>query len=495
MTVVAGVDSSTQSCTVALYESASGTLLGTGTARHPSTSPPVSEQNGDDWWRAFQLSLGRACENAGISSHDIRGISVAAQYHGLVALDERDELIRPVKLWNDTTSNAQAAELIRQKPQGWWAREVGSTLTAAFTITKIAWLAENEPANLQKTRTVLMPHDWLTYRLTGRKVTDRVDASGTGYFDAARETWRYDILAEIDDTIDWQELLPAVLGPDEPAGHAITQSAHELGLRPDTVVACGTGDQAAAALALGLDVTDAAISLGTSGTVITSSTRAVYDPAGEINVTANAQGGFQPIAVLLNAAKVTDTFARILGVDHLELSNLALAAQSGSVGLPTLVAYLDGERTPDRPTARGLMAGISTSTTREDMARSAFEGVAFGLRAGLDAIRRIGLTIDGPLLLTGGAAVSEAYRTVLADVFESEVSVVEGNAGLDVARGAAIQAAAALGASTVTAVKAAWRRPSRIVASPDPQTADRTRHAYRRYLTVRDNRDFDGLFA
>lgn len=495
MTVVAGVDSSTQSCTVALYDRDSGTLLGTGTAPHPPTSPPASEQLVDDWWRAFEIALASACADAGVTPGDIRGISFAAQYHGLVALDERDELIRPVKLWNDTTSNEQAERLVRSRPSGWWPRETGSTPTAAFTVTKLAWLADNEPENLRRVRTVLVPHDWLTYRLTGCKTTDRVDASGTGYYDAARGTWRYDILAGVDHTIDWTAVLPTVLGPDDTAGLVSTAAGLALGLRPDTVVACGTGDQAAAALALGVDRSGAAISLGTSGTVLTSSPVPVHDPSGDINVTANAQGGFQPIAVLLNAAKVTDTFARILGVDHSGLSDLALAAAPGGPSVPTLVAYLDGERTPDRPNARGVMAGISTSTTREGMARAAFEGVAFGLRAGLDDIRRIGLRIDGPILLTGGAAVSPAYRSVLAAVFETEISVVDGDARLDVARGAAIQAAAVLASTSVVSVKDAWRRPTTVVGVPDAPTAEQTRRAYARYLAVRDQRDFDGLFS
>jgi xylulokinase len=487
VSVVAGVDSSTQSCTVSLHDTESGAELGRGQARHPGTTPPLSEQHPEDWWTAFRTAFGRACSDAGRPPSDVAAISVAAQYHGLVVLDADDRVLRAAKLWNDTTSSPQARRLVAALGEQRWATRVGSVPTAAFTITKLAWLRENEPDVYRRVASVMVPHDWLSFQLTGQKVTDRVDASGTGYFDAAADEWCTDLLQLVEERRDWPRLLPRVAQPSEPAGSASTDRARELGLRPGTRVACGTGDQAAAALALGVEDGDVVVSLGTSGTVYGSSAVPVHDARGLLNVTANARGGFQPIAVLLNAAKVTDGFCRLLGVDHDEMAALALAADPMEQNRPVLVAYLDGERSPNRPGARGLLAGLSSGTTREALALSVFEGVALGLFAGHEALVDIGVDTSGRLLLAGGASRSPAYRAVVARIFGKDVQAPDGDGSIDVSRGAAIQASTVAQDRCIDDVVADWRLPVRTVVHADPaftERADQLRALYSRAAQI-----------
>lgn len=465
MPLVAGVDSSTQSCTVALHD-LSGALVASAKAPHSRTTPPVSEQDPQTWWAALSQSLARACDIAGTAPSAIAAISVAAQHHGLVALGAGGLVLRPAKLWNDTTSAVQAARLVSQLGKDEWIRRTGSLPTAAFTITKLAWLAEKELATFGQLQLALLPHDWLTMQLSGEAVTDRGDASGTGYFDPAADEWCLELLALVDPDRDWLAQLPRVLGPQTPAGRATTVRAAELGLHSDTVVGPGTGDQSAAALGLNVSPGDVLVSIGTSGVVTGISTRQVTDPSGRVNGTASASGGYQPSVVTLNAAKVTDTFARLLGVEQEEMSRLALSADRGDVRRPILVPYLDGERTPDRPAARGLLLDLSTASTRESLALCAFEGVVLGLLQGREILIAAGLADGGRFILTGGASRSPAYQISFAALSGTAVHVAEVDGGLTSARGAAIQAAAVLTGATASEVAHAWAPSCTVVAEP-----------------------------
>lgn len=466
MAVVAGVDSSTQSCTVELRDAADGHLLGAGRAPHPPTSPPVSEQHPDDWWRAFGAALEAALVRAGLRASDVDAVSVAAQCHGLVLLDRDDRVLRPAKLWNDTTSSPQADAMVADLGLPGWADAVGSVPTAAFTITKLAWVAAHEPDLLDRVARVLLPHDWLTYRLTGRAVTDRSEASGTGYY--AAHTGRY-LVDHLDRWVrpglPWTDLLPTVLGPSHAAGHAATPAAAALGLRPDVVVGAGAGDQHAGAVGIGLGPGQVLYSLGTSGVVMTTSPQPVHDTSGWVDGVADATGGWLPLVCTLNSAKVTDTVARLLGVDHDELTRLALAAPRRT-DRAVLAAYLDGERSPSRPHARGLLGGLRSDTTREELALAAYEGVVLGLVRGHDAIRAAGAAADGAVVVTGGGARSLAYRQVLADALG--VPVETRDAPEATARGAAAQAAAVLAGADVRDVRDAWT--PRVVDVVEPGT-------------------------
>ncbi len=438
MPLVAGVDSSTQSTKVQLRDLHTGRLVAKATSSHPSTAPPRSEHDPEVWWHALKLAL------AGLVDHleDVVAISVAAQQHGLVVLDSDGNVIRPAKLWNDTESAPEARDLVERLGRDGWARACGSVPVPAFTITKLAWLANHEPDAFARVARVMLPHDYLTWRLTDAFVTDRGDASGTGWWDPAAGVYRPDLLEMVADRPDWLDLLPRVLGPTDSSGEVTAGEAAATGLRPETLVGPGTGDNMAAALGLGLRAGDAVMSLGTSGTVYTVSTMPAADPSGRVAGFADASGRFLPLVCTLNATKVTDAVGAWLGLARGELAAEALAGPSGSGGV-VLVPYFDGERTPDLPDATGAWRGLRTSTTRAELARSAHEGVVCSLLEGLDALRSAGASVDGNLFLIGGGAESMAYRRIAAELHGAPVIVPA--VSETVAAGACIQAAVVAG--------------------------------------------------
>jgi xylulokinase len=477
MGLFAGVDSSTQSTKVVLYNE-DGQAVGTGSAPHPQTFPPVSEQNPESWWNALKEALGRATKDAAVAAGDIQAISVAAQCHGLVALDGTGRVLRPAKLWNDTTSAPEMRQLLEVLAPSEWAARIGSVPTSAFTVSKVMWLRKNEPDSFQQLASILLPHDWLTWRLTGQLVTDRSEASGTGYYDASRNAYDTGILELIDPDKDWASMLPRVLGPATAAGTVTESAAQELGLRPGTVVGPGAGDQHASALGLGVRTGDVAYSFGTSGVVFSTSDTPVRDRSGIVDGVADAAGGYLPLVSTLNAARVTDAFARWLNVSHAELSELALNAPTEK--LPVLVAYLDGERKPNLPAATGTLAGLTTGTTRDQIARAAVEGVIFGLLRGENALQDAGTSITGRVIATGGASRSFAYPQLLADLTNRPVHLSE--AIEPVAAGAAIQAAACFHGRDIREVRDVWAAKAHLAAEPRPD--EEAKERYNRYLSV-----------
>ena len=444
MALVVGVDSSTSSCKIQVRDADTGVLVAEGRAPHPPTTPPRSEQHPRDWRNAFEA----ACAEAGVPDrHRPDAVAVAGQQHGLVVLDAAGEVLRPAKLWNDTESAPDAAELVELLGPAAWAAACGSVPVASFTITKLAWLRRCEPETFARVAAVLLPHDWLTSTLTGGHTTDRGDASGTGYWSPADGCYRDDLLALVDVDAAW---LPAVLGP--------TQGAGEW---DGAVVGPGTGDNMAAALGLGLRSGDLALSLGTSGTAFAVSEQPTADPSGAVAGFADATGRFLPLVCTLNATKVTDAVARLLGADHERFEQLASAAPAGADGL-VLVPHLDGERTPNRPDATGTLTGLRSDVTPELLARAAVEGVVANLLAGADALG----DGDGRVLLIGGGAQSAAYRRVAADLTGRPV-VVPREREL-VACGAAVQAAAVLHGRAIDAVAEAWGLGEGEEIEPDP---------------------------
>jgi len=438
MPLVAGVDSSTQSTKVQIRDVHTGRVVAEASSPHQHTTPPRSEQDPETWWQALRQALSMVAEHL----DQVVAISVAAQQHGLVVLDSDCRVIRPAKLWNDTESAPEARALVdRLGPDG-WARACGSVPVPAFTITKLAWLASHEPDAFSRVARVMLPHDYLTWRLTDAFVTDRGDASGTGWWDPAANTYRLDLLELVAPRDDWADLLPHVLGPTDSAGEITAAQAEITGLRPETLVGPGTGDNMAAALGLGLRPADAVMSLGTSGTVYTISTKAVHDPTGSVAGFADASGRFLPLVCTLNATKVTESVGRWLGLTREELAAEALSAAPGSGGA-VLVPYFDGERTPNLPDATGAWHGLRTSVERADLARSAYEGVVCSLLDGIDALRTAGAAADGKLHLIGGGAQSPAYRRIVAEL--SEASVMVPTVSETVAAGACVQAAWVVG--------------------------------------------------
>jgi xylulokinase len=437
MTLVLGIDSSTQSTKALVTDADTGAVIAEGRAAHPDGT----EVDPAAWWQACQSAIASATDGLTVSA-----ISVAGQQHGLVALDAAGEVVRPALLWNDTRSAPQARRLVSSQGPGWWATRTGSVPVASFTVTKLAWVAEHEPANADRIATVLLPHDWLTWQLAGRPdrfTTDRGDASGTGYFSPATGTWLPEVLASA--LGGRQPALPEVLGPVERAG--ATADGAALG--------AGTGDNMGAALALGLGPGDVVVSLGTSGTVFAVADSPAADPAGAVAGFCDATGRFLPLVCTLNAARVLSATAAMLGTDLAGLDSLVRQAKPGSDGL-VMLPYLEGERTPDLPDATGTLIGLrGTNMTPENLARAAVEGMLCGLADGLAALRATGVE-PRRVLLIGGASRSQAVQAVAAGLFAAPVEIPE--PGEYVALGAARQAAWILsGADTPPD----WHRPSR----------------------------------
>jgi xylulokinase len=421
VTLVAGVDSSTQACKVVVRDAETGQLVRSGRAPHPDGT----EVHPDAWWEALQAATAQA---GGLA--DVAAVSVGGQQHGMVCLDGDGRVVRPALLWNDTRSAGAAADLIAELSGGAkaWADAVGLVPVASFTITKLRWLARHEPSNAAATAAVCLPHDWLTWRLTDQRgmVTDRSDASGTGYWSAATGEYRRDLLRLGFGRDDVE--LPTVLGPAEPAGYT----------RSGAMVGPGAGDNAAAGLGVGAQPGDVVVSIGTSGTVFATAEAPAADPSGIVAGFADATGRFLPLVCTLNAARVLDATATMLGVDHDTLSAYALQAPAGADGL-VLVPYLEGERTPNRPLATGAVHGLTLRTaTPAHVARAAVEGMLCALADGLDAMLAHG-AVARRVILVGGGAASSAVRRIAPEVFGCPVLVPP--PGEYVADGAARQAA------------------------------------------------------
>ncbi len=422
MPAVAGVDSSTQSCKVVVCDAESGHLRSIGRAGHPDGT----EVDPAAWEAALhEAAAGRL--------DDVDAVSVAGQQHGMVALDAAGAVLRPALLWNDVRSAGAARDLVDELGGGEaWADAVGSVPGAAFTVAKLRWLADAEPELAGRTSSVLLPHDWLTWRLAGAPAdaatTDRGDASGTGYWSPSGRCYRDDL---VERALGHRVALPRVADPAEVVGRTADGAA----------LAAGTGDNMGAALGLGAGPGDVVLSLGTSGTVFAVSDDPTADPTGIVAGFADASGRFLPLVCTLNAARVLTATAAMLGTDLAGLDRLALAASPGAGGL-TLLPYLDGERTPALPDATATLLGLTRSAMiPENLARAAVEGMLCGLADGLDALVDLGVAVRR-VLLVGGAAQSAAVRAVAPILLGAPVVVPE--PAEYVALGAARQAAWAL---------------------------------------------------
>ena len=442
MTLVAGVDSSTQSCKIVIRDAATGAPVRQARAPHPDGT----EIHPDRWWRA----LGEAID-AVDGLDDVAALSVGGQQHGMVVLDADGRVIRPALLWNDTRSAAAARDLIVELGGGdeaagraAWAGAVGSVPVASLTVTKLRWLADHEPECARRIAAVCLPHDWLTWRLSGAEslqalVTDRSDASGTGYFDAVANAYRRDLLAlalRISEEEAGRIVLPRVADPHQAAG----RGGADVGGRDLSrlVLGLGCGDNAGAALGLGLRPGQTSISLGTSGVVAAVSEAPVHDASGLVTGFADAAGAHLPLACTLNGARVLDAAKRVLGVTYDEFDALALSAAPGAGGL-VHVPYLEGERTPNLPGATGELTGMTLANlTPANAARAAVEGLLCLMGACLDAVRAQGVRIE-EVTLVGGGAKWAAVRSLAPSILGVPVRVPP--PGEYVAVGAARQAA------------------------------------------------------
>ena len=425
--LTAGVDSSTQSVKVVIRNAETGELVRHGRASHPDGT----EVDPAHW----ESALDKAITDAG-GLDDVSAISIGGQQHGMVALDSSGEVIRPALLWNDTRS-AQSARDLNAEMGGdaQAAQKVGSVLVASFTATKLRWLADNEKANAAKVAAVALPHDWLSWRLQGGKdfeklFTDRSDASGTGYFDSVTSTYRDDLLKSALRT-DRTIITPRITAPSAFGGTTLS----------GIPIAAGAGDNAGAALGVQAQPGDVVVSLGTSGTAFAVSDTPTHDPSGAVAGFADATGRFLPLVCTLNAARILDAVTRILGKTHDEVGALALTAKPGANGL-SLLPYFEGERTPNRPDATGVFAGMNLNNSNPaDIARAMIEGMLCGLVDAVDALEKLGVSINRVLLI-GGAAKNPAISSIASSLFGREVLVPQ--PGEYVADGAARQAAWAL---------------------------------------------------
>ena len=429
--LVAGVDSSTQSCKVVIRDAATGQLVREGRANHPDGTEIAPAH----WVSALDTAIAAA---GGLD--DVAAISIGGQQHGMVALDSKGAVIRDALLWNDTRS-ADAAAALNKELGGAAeiAKQVGSVLVASFTATKLRWLADSEKANADKVAAVALPHDWLSWQLQhakgqtldfGKLFSDRSEASGTGYFDPTTSQYRRDILALALRT-DREINLPKIISPAEFGGTT-----------PSGVpIAPGAGDNAAAALGIQAQPGDVVVSLGTSGTAFAVSDTPTHDASGAVAGFADATGHYLPLVCTLNAARILDAATRILGKTHDEVGLLALSAKPGANGL-SLLPYFEGERTPNRPTATGVFSGMNLNNSNPaDIARAMVEGMLCGLVDAVDALEKLGVNVKRVILI-GGAAKNPAVSQIAAALFGREVLVPP--AGEYVANGAARQAAWAL---------------------------------------------------
>ncbi|MET9990633.1 xylulokinase [Streptomyces mutabilis] len=436
--LVVGVDTSTQSTKALVVDAATGQVVASGQAPHTVSSGAGRESDPRQWWDALREAL----HQCGDAAREAAAVSIGGQQHGLVTLDAQGEPVRPALLWNDVRSAPQARRLIEELggPKS-WAERTGSVPGVSFTVTKWAWLTEHEPEAVRAAKAVRLPHDYLTERLTGEGTTDRGDASGTGWWAAGTEAYDEEILARVG--LD-PALLPRLVRPGEVAG--TVRDGHGLPFSKGTLVAAGTGDNAAAALGLGLRPGVPVMSLGTSGTVYAVSQHRPADPTGTVAGFADARGDWLPLACTLNCTLAVDRVAALLGLDR-------EAVEPGTD--VTLLPYLDGERTPNLPHSSGLLHGLRHDTTAGQLLQAAYDGAVHSLLGALELVLDADADPTAPLLLIGGGARGAAWQQTVRRLSGRPVQIPE--AMELVALGAAAQAAGLLTGEDAAAVARRWK--------------------------------------
>jgi xylulokinase len=456
--LAAGVDCSTQATKVLLVDPEDGRVVAAGRAAHEVTGAGgARETDPAVWWEALRAALAQTGR-----ARSVGAISVAGQQHGLVVTGPEGRPLRPAVLWNDTRSAPDADELREVLGAAVWAERVGVVPVPSFTVTRWAWLRRTEPEVAAAASGVRLPHDWLTERLTGRPVTDRGDASGTGWWSTRDE----DYVAEVLELVELDRaLLPDVLGPREAAGAVRPEAAAELGLPQGAIVGPGTGDNMGAALGLGLRSGEPAVSLGTSGTAYAVMSERAVDPSGMIAGFADAAGGFLPLAATLNCTLAVDRVAAWLGLER-----DAVAERSEVTVLP----YLDGERTPNLPRAAGTIAGLRHDTESGEILLAAYEGAVASLVEALELLASVGsgLNPEAPVVLIGGGARGRVWQETVARLSGRAVQVPD--AGEPVALGAAAQAAALLGEESPAEVARRWDARAGATLQPPAEPDTRT---------------------
>ena len=443
MTYFIGIDSST-TATKALLMGDQGAVVAIGRSEYDFETPrPLwSEQSPHRWWDATVIAIREAIAQAGIDGYAVAGIGLTGQMHGLVLLDNDGEVLRPSILWNDQRTQAECDEIrARVGPEELIAITGNDALTG-FTAPKILWVRNNEPDVFARVSHVLLPKDYVRFRLTDTYASDRAGGSGTILFDLAARDWSSDVLRVLDIPNEWMP--PTFEGPDV-TGVVTEQAAALTGLRPGTPVMAGGGDQAANGVGVGAVAPGVvAMSVGTSGVVFASADRPVVEPAGRLHAFCHAVPGmWHLMGVMLSAAGSYKWFKEAFAPDltYDELNDAAAVVPAGSEGL-VFLPYLTGERTPHPdPLARGAFIGLTVRHGLGHMARAVMEGVAFGLR---DSVELMAAEMElGEVRVSGGGASSDLWLRIIADVIGLPVRVV--GTAESAAHGAAMLAAVGAG--------------------------------------------------
>ncbi len=481
MSIFLGIDSGTQSTKAVALDLDRGKVIAEARAPHRLIAGlPAGhrEQHPEDWTRALDRVLRELV--AKIDRSRVRGLGVSGQQHGFVPLDGNGAVIRPAKLWCDTSTTAECAELTKRLGgDKAVVRETGLPFLPGYTAPKILWLKKHEPENWRRLRHILLPHDYLNFHLTGNYFMEHGDASGTALMDVRRRRWSSRVLAAIDR--DLGDYLPPLTSSRAAAGELLPPLARRYGFRAGVLVSAGGGDNMMGAIGTG-NVTPGVVtcSLGTSGTIYAYSAKPVVDPRGEIAAFCDSTGGWLPLLCTMNVTGVTEQVCALFGWTHAQLERAAARAPAGADGL-LLLPYLDGERTPNLPHATGTLTGLTRRTFMPGyLARAAYEGVALNLNYGLQRLRALGIK-PTEIRLTGGGAKSALWRQILADVFG--VPVVKMVSDESAALGAALQAAWTLRSRNVspTDYRSLTRRVVKVSEATrcHPNRVDSSRYAER----------------
>ncbi|MCL4785625.1 MAG: xylulokinase [Verrucomicrobia bacterium] len=438
--LILGVDSGTQSTKVLAVDARDGKVLGTGSQAYdliPDLPPGAKEQHPHTWRDATAAAIRQALRQAKAVAADVQAIGVSGQQHGFVPLDKHGEVIRPAKLWCDTSTAAECEEIM-EKVGGLkkTIKALGNAVLPGFTASKILWLKKHEPKNFARLATVLLPHDYLNFWLTGEKVMEYGDASGTALLDVRKRKWAKAVLEAVDS--DLADKLPPLISSDKPAGRLQPSTAHALGLNPGVLVSAGGGDNMMGAVGTGN--TRAGVitaSFGTSGTIYACAEKPVVDPEGEIAAFCDSTNRWLPLLCTMNVTVATEMVRQDFGWTHERYAAESARIPAGSNGL-LLLPYFEGERTPNVPDGTGVWFGVNQRTfDAGHFARAAMEGVTLGMNYGLRRLAELGVK-PTQIRATGGGAKSAVWRQIMADVFDAEVVTLKVAEGA--AYGAALQA-------------------------------------------------------
>ena len=437
-----GIDSGTQSTKTIALDLDSGKILASASQSYgliEGLPPGHLEQEPQHWADAVDATVRQVLEKLGKRKADVRALGVSGQQHGFVPLDKKNKVIRPAKLWCDTSTTEQCAQFEEEfGGSTGLIKLAGNAMLPGYTAPKILWLKQNEPRNYKALTTILLPHDYLNFYLTGERGMEYGDASGTGLLDVREKKWCEPLVDFIDS--DLHDALPPLASSRRAFGLLRENLREAWGLsKGEVTVSAGGGDNMMGAIGTGnVQAGVVTVSLGTSGTVYAFAAEPVIDPQGEVAAFCDSTDRWLPLVCTMNVTVATELVCKMFGWSHEELEKHVNAAPAGSDGL-LFLPYLNGERTPNLPGGSGVFHGLNTENmTPAHLARATMEGVTLGLGYGLNRFRELGIQ-PTEIRLTGGGSKSAVWRQVAADIFGVPTICLASAEGA--ALGAAIQAA------------------------------------------------------